>query len=134
MTQFNQFNRIWELEQKIFSKGCRSTKKDLREMYDCRELLIINQFGYMIGSPLEETDKKEIPDDNYGKKNTTYIWSFGIIPEACGKGLGKDLLYKSIAFSPKHRISLDTTNPDMKRLCIKLGFKQITDTYFVFYK
>jgi len=128
------FEQLWQLEQKIFKKDCRSIKKDLKWIYDCRELLIINDTGYGVGCPLEKADRKEIPDKNYGKKNTMYIFSVGIIPEARGKGLGKDLLNKLIAYSPKSRISLDTTSDVMKKMCIEMGFKQITETYFLFIK
>lgn len=128
------FEEIWYLEQKIFDRRCRSTKKDLKDIYDCRELLIINDFGYAIGSPLEEVPKRQVPDKNHGKNNTTYMWSIGIMPEFCGRGLGKDLINKIIIYSIKPRISLHTTSPIMKKLCIELGFKQITKTYFVFIK
>jgi len=130
------FEQIWQLEMKIFDRFERSAKKDLKEIYDCRDLLIINDFGYCIGSPLEEVEKKELPinEKNFGKNNTTYIWSIGLIPEARGRGLGREMLHKIIMLSSKPRISLDTTSDAMKKLCLKTGFKQLSNTYFVYEK
>lgn len=132
-----RFEEIWQLERRIFDRDGRSTKKDLQEIYNCRELLIINDYGYAVGCPLEEAEKKEIPDEdkkNHGKKNTLYIFSIGIVPEARGKGMGKKMLNELISFSTKPRISLDTTSDAMKKLCLKLGFKQILNTYLVYKK
>lgn len=132
-----RFEEIWQLEMKIFDRFERSNKKDLKDIYDCRELLIINDYGYAIGSALEETEKKELPKEelkNFGKNNTTYVWSIGILPEHRGKGHGKEMLKGLINLSTKSRITLDTTNNDMKKMCHKLGFKQISETYFVYEK
>lgn len=129
-----EFEQIWKLEQQIFTEELRSTKEDLKDIYDTREMLIISLEGYMIANPLEDVPRQEVPDINWGKNNTLYIYSVGVVPEAKGKGLGKSMLQQVIQDSKKPRIALDTTNEVMKILCLKLGFKQITETYFIFEK
>jgi predicted GNAT family N-acyltransferase len=131
------FEHLWKLENKIFKKEDRSTKKDLKEIYDCRELLIINDYGYAVCSPLEENKKNKIVKEerkHYGKKDTTYIFSIGIVPEERGQGHGREMLKELIMFSTKPRIALDTTSEVMKKMCLEIGFKELSETYLVFEK
>jgi hypothetical protein len=134
LDNITEFEQIWNLEKQIFTDELRSTKEDLKDIYDTREILIMSPNGYVIANPLEDVPREEAPDVNWGKSNTLYIFSIGVIPQAKGMGLGKTMLQQVINDSKKPRIALDTTNEVMKQLSLKLGFKQITDTYFVFEK
>ena len=131
------FEKILEFERRIFDCTHRCTKAELKRLYDFRELLLINDFGYVLAAPLETVRKCELPKKeykNYNKQTTSYIYSFGLIPEARGRGLGKKMLNETIEYSTKPRISLNTKNKIMKNICLELGFKQLSDTYFVFEK
>ena len=131
------FEKIFEFEKRIFDCTHRCTKAELKRLYDFRELLLINDFGYVLAAPLETVRKCELPKEEYkhsGKKNTLYVYSIGLVPEARGRGLGKKMLNEVIENSTKPRISLNTKNKIMKQMCLDFGFKQLSETYFVLVK
>ena len=63
------FEKILEFERRIFDCTHRCTKAELKRLYDFRELLLINDFGYVLAAPLETVRKCELPKKEYKNYN-----------------------------------------------------------------
>jgi len=122
------------IENKCFKKKDQTFISTFKEMIDdINPYTLIardgkNPIGYFMCAPLEESgDDLKDWDKNFGKKNTLYLFSIGVIPEYRGKGVGSEMLEILFEHIPTNysRITLHTKNRSFKRMCIRYGFRNI---------
>jgi len=83
--------------------------------------------GYLMSTRLED-DERCKRDKEYGKHTTFYLESIAFLPACQGKGFGRKVFARWLAFVKKRgykRIVLDATSEGMRKLALAHGFIKV---------
>ena len=125
-----QRRALLSIENKCFKKKDRTYVRIFKELIN--DILIVRDgrkaIGCFVCAALEESgDDLKRWDKNYGKNNTLYIFSIGVIPEYRNAGIGRSMMYKIIRNASRDydRITLHTRDKGFYNMCIMLGFRNV---------
>jgi ribosomal protein S18 acetylase RimI-like enzyme len=128
-----QQKAILYVERKCFRKEERTYPSWYRELINDAEPFVMvvrdgrKAIGCFVCAPLEESGKdlKRWDKKNFGKKNTLYIISIGVIPEYRNAGVGRGMMHKLLqaAHRDYDRVALHTRSEEFRGMAIRHGFR-----------
>lgn len=136
---------ITRIECNAFTRKERTNKWVFRELIDkytpYTSIFYYGKqaVGYYMAATLEdsaESDEFKRIDRQFGKHNTLYLFSIGVLREYQNIGIGRVMMNDLLKVGGRkfRRISFHSKNKNFRRLAFKLGFRIITYTFLDGYK